>query len=129
MSDLLLDTHVMLAVIDPDNFAVPRALSSALATEDHTLFVSGVSLWELAIKHRLGKLPLRIALDDWPTALALAEIEIIDISTMHIIAELDPLPSTKDPFDRLLLAIAQVEGINLVTVDKAMRDHPLAWRP
>jgi PIN domain nuclease of toxin-antitoxin system len=129
MPGLLLDTHVMLAVVDPDSFAVPQTLSSAVETGDEPVFVSAASLWEIAIKHRLGKLPLTIELDDWPSALAQYQIEIIDISPRHVLAETSPVPPTKDPFDRLLLAVAQVEGLNFVTVDKAMRDHPLAWRP
>jgi PIN domain nuclease of toxin-antitoxin system len=77
----------------------------------------------------MGKLPLTIPLTDWPSALSDAEIQLIDISVAHILAEVEPLPSTKDPFDRWLLATAEVERLGFVTVDRAMLDHPLAWRP
>jgi PIN domain nuclease of toxin-antitoxin system len=129
MANLLLDTHVMLAIVDPGNFALPTRYLNSLETDDHSLAVSSVSLWEVAIKHRMGKLPLVMQLDEFPSALSHAGMRIVDISVAHILAELDPLPSTKDPFDRLLLATSSVERMLLATVDRALIDHPLAWRP
>jgi PIN domain nuclease of toxin-antitoxin system len=46
----------------------------------------------------------------------------------HVITLVLPEPPTRDPFDRLLLAQAQVEGLQLVTIDRALIDHPLAYR-
>ena len=128
MARLLLDTHAVLGMIDPINFALPRAFAEKL-DGNHELFASSISLWEIAIKNRLGKLPLAIPLVEWPSALTDAEIGLLDLSVEHILAELEPLPSTKDPFDRLLLAIAHFERLEFVTIDRALIDHPLAWRP
>ncbi len=55
-------------------------------------------------------------------------ISLLDIDHHHVLAELDPEPATRDPFDRLLLAQCQVEGMQLVTIDRALAGHPLAWR-
>jgi PIN domain nuclease of toxin-antitoxin system len=55
-------------------------------------------------------------------------IETLPITRDHVIAELDDEPNTRDPFDRLLLAICQVGDMRLVTLDRVLAAHPLAWR-
>ena len=126
---LLLDTHVLLAVAENDFGRLPDPLSQAARDEANALFGSGASLWETAIKHRLGKLPLPCPLEEWPMLLSTLGIALLEIRNAHILAEADPLPDTRDPFDRLLLAVCQVEQMRLLTVDRSLRSHPLAWRP
>jgi len=53
-------------------------------------------------------------------------ISILSIEISHVISATHPEPETRDPFDRLLLAQCQVEGMKLVTVDRLLRQHPLA---
>jgi PIN domain nuclease of toxin-antitoxin system len=55
-------------------------------------------------------------------------IGVIPVSREHVVAGLESETNTRDPFDRLLLAICQVEGMWLVTLDRALAEHPLAWR-
>ena len=90
---------------------------------------SAPSLWEISIKNRLGKLPLSLPISEWPSFLADSRLELVEIRVAHIVADLDPMPDTKDPFDRLIAATAMVEGLKLVTVDRALLRLPLAWRP
>lgn len=52
----------------------------------------------------------------------------LDVTTDHALVEVDPVPATRDPFDRLLLGVCAVEGMRLVTTDRVLQDHPLAWR-
>lgn len=92
-------------------------------------YMSVASLWEAAIRHRLGKLPLPCPLEEWPIVLAAMGVEQIEVRAEHAIAEVDPWPKTNDPFDRLLLAVAQVEDMQIMTIDRKLLDHPLAWRP
>lgn len=127
--DLLLDTHVMLGLAEPEHFPLPPAFESALDAHDGHFFVSNASLWEMAIKHRQGRLPLPVPLSEWPTMMFITGLHLLDITTSHVLADLDPVPDTKDPFDRLLLAIAAAEGMQLATIDTELRDHPHAWRP
>lgn len=56
-------------------------------------------------------------------------MSIMPIEHRHATAALDPDPATRDPFDRMLLAQCAVEELRLVTVDRALTGHPLAWRP
>lgn len=129
MIRLLLDTHVLLGLVDRDLVPLPEAVVALLAAPGHRTFVSVASLWEAAIKHRLGKLPLPCPLDEWPVVLESAGVIPLPVTIGHVTADLDPWPDTKDPFDRLLLAAASVEGMKLVTFDQKLADHPLAWRP
>lgn len=126
--NLLLDTHVMLGVVEPDIYRLPSTIGNLLAKDDHLYFVSVASLWEISIKNRLGKLPLDCPLAAWPSLLATLGVSLIDISVEHVLADLDPTPDTKDPFDRLILSTAMIENMRLVTVDRALSAHPLAWR-
>lgn len=78
---------------------------------------------------RLGKLPLSIALHDLPDELATGKFRMVDVELRHDLHELAQVPATKDPFDRLLLAVAEIEDARLLTADAKLLDHPLAWRP
>ncbi len=91
--------------------------------------VSAASLWEIAIKVRLAKLSLGGNLADLPDLLNSLGVPVLPIDDRHALASVTPEPPTRDPFDRMLLAQCQVEGLRLVTVDRALVDHPLAWRP
>jgi PIN domain nuclease of toxin-antitoxin system len=92
-------------------------------------FVSVASVWEIALKSRLGKLYPLTDLDKIPPALERIGVAILPVSLAHVLHTLDPEPPTRDPFDRLLLAQCHVEGLKLITVDRALVDHPLAFRP
>ncbi len=92
------------------------------------MWVSLASLWELAIKARLGKLPLAIALRQWPGALREMGFALLPIYSDQVLADIGPEPTHKDPFDRLLLGVCAAENMRLVTLDRALINHPLAWR-
>jgi len=109
----LLDTHVLLwARSTPDRLS-GEALDVLLSADD-VLYVSMASLWECAIKSSIGKLAVpdrfyRIVADDY-------EVLGIDVSHVEACAQL-PLHH-RDPFDRLLVAQAQLGGLILVTRDQ-----------
>jgi PIN domain nuclease of toxin-antitoxin system len=126
---LLLDTHILLSLTSGQGERLPAPIQGALRSDRNAMFASAVSLWEIAIKHRLGKLPLACALEKWPGALVALAIAQMEVVVSHVLAEADPVPDTRDPFDRLLLAICQVENMRLVTQDRSLLDHPLVWRP
>jgi PIN domain nuclease of toxin-antitoxin system len=90
--------------------------------------VSVASLWEIAIKHRLGKLNLLVELETLPETVAAMGADLIAITARHVLAQADPEPPTRDPFDRLLLSQCQTEGLRLMTIDRALVGHPLATR-
>ena len=120
---LLLDTHLLLwAAVEPQRLTKPaRAL---LENPDNELLFSAISLWEVAIKNSLGRpdfhldarLLRRGLLDN-----GYAELPVI---SEHTVATSDLPQIHKDPFDRLLVAQAIVEGILLLTVDPLVAKYP-----
>ena len=126
---LLLDTHIVLAVLGEGDAGL-TARHRALLTQPEVLaLVSVASLWEVAIKHRHGRLALTVPMDDLPERLRTLRMKLVPITVEHVLASYDPVPPTSDPFDRLLLAVTRVEAAALVTRDSRLREHPLAWRP
>ena len=124
--DLLFDMHSFVWWADE-----PTKLSrAALEDENNRLFLSDVSIWEIQIKVQIGKMKLKLPLQDLIDSQQRDnEVEILPIKTEHILA-LDNLPfHHKDPFDRLLIAQAIVEGFTIVTVDSEFPVYPakLLW--
>ena len=122
---LLLDTHIALTLLAEDEPDVPLDIVSGA---NATLFASVVSIWEIAIKFRLGKLRLGAPLPQLPDLLREMGCTLLTTNEQHVLAELNPEPQTRDPFDRLLLAQCQVENLRLVTLDRALAEHPLTRR-
>ncbi len=119
---VLLDTHILLEM-----------LGSGQAAEglwgQEVIHASVASLWEIAIKVRQAKLVTPVAVARLEVRLSGLGWTIIPIHASHATAEVSPWPDTNDPFDRLLLAVCQVENLRLVTRDRKLVDHPLAWKP
>jgi PIN domain nuclease of toxin-antitoxin system len=126
---LLLDTHIVLSIINERTADLPAPLRGVLADADSEFYASVASLWEIAIKWRLGKLRLSGDLAVLPDIVTSSGLELIPINERHVIATVRPEPMTRDPFDRLLLAQCSVEDLRLVTVDRALITHLLAVRP
>jgi len=125
----LLDTHVVLSIINERTADLPAALRGVLADQDSEFYVSVASLWEIAIKWRLGKLHISGNLELLPDIVTSVGLELIPINEHHVLAPIHPEPPTRDPFDRLLLAQCSVENLRLVTVDRALISHELAFTP
>lgn len=113
---LLLDTHVLLwATAEPERLA--ERLRHALAVPGNTVFVSAASVWEIAIKRALGRIVF--PLEDLDAVLARAGFEDLPIAAAHAIAAGGLPRHHADPFDRMLIAQAQVEDLTLVSEDAA----------
>ena len=123
---ILIDTHVALSILQTSLPQRYPAIAKRLFDPATIGFVSVVSLWEAAIKTRLGKLDPGMPLEDIAGFLEAVGIRMLAVDAAHVVAALDPEPGTRDPFDRLLLAQCQVEGMRLATVDRALIGHPLA---
>ena len=124
---ILLDTHILLSALGQVDLDLPPAIQQELAENDDAA-TSVASIWEIAIKQRIGKLRLTFAIDRLPTLIMRQDISILEIATEHTLANIGPEPTTKDPFDRLLLGVCAAERIQLLTIDRALAAHPLSWR-
>ena len=116
---LLLDTHVVLwaLVDDPRLEPVARAL---ILDPRIDVWVSAASIWEIAIKHSLGRGEMPISGREAVGYCRRAGYRWLDVTPEHaaMVETLPPLHA--DPFDRLLLAQARVEPMHLLTRDAAM---------
>ncbi len=126
---LLLDTHALLwSLTDPDR--LPVKTRRLVSDRQHDVLLSTVVLWEIAIKVALGKLPLQRDLASWlPGYVDALGYRLLPINLSHALAvEHVPLHH-RDPFDRLLVAQAQLEQATLVSADPvfARYDVPLLW--
>lgn len=122
---LLLDTHVVIwALHDPDRLR-PKT-RAAIETEENETFVSAVTPWELAIKGpREG---LRIP-DDLEAQVDRRGFDLLPVLFRHM----EPIGSMpyhhRDPFDRMLVAQAVVDGLTIITADRKMTEYQVALMP
>lgn len=123
---VLLDTHILLAILEQQLEKFTPGIWSLLADPAGEFHASVASLWEIAIKWRLGKLQLTPGLKTLPGLLTDMGVELVPINEHHTLIAVEPEPLTRDPFDRLLLAQCQVEDLRLVTIDRALVAHPMA---
>ena len=126
---LLLDTHILLAVVNGKLDRLPMAHRQQVLDVSSDLFSSTARLWEIAIKVRLGKLELAGEIEALETTCTAFNIAVLSILPRHALTEVVPEPATRDPFDRLLLAQASVEGMRLLTLDRALIGPPFTWAP
>jgi PIN domain nuclease of toxin-antitoxin system len=122
---LLLDTHVVLAWLLGDSDLGPRA-GRQLEDDSNQLIVSAVVVWEVAIKRALGKLevPMTFVAD-----VVQSDALKLPVTLQHA-AGVEYLPQHhRDPFDRLLISQARIEGMTLVSSDTTMQayDVPVLW--
>jgi PIN domain nuclease of toxin-antitoxin system len=120
---LLLDTHLLIWAAD-DIKRVPPDARVLMADEENELLFSVVSIWEVAIKCGLNRPDFHV--DARKLRRGLIDNGYIELPILgeHAVA-IDGLPSThKDPFDRMLIAQAMVEGITLITNDETMALYP-----
>lgn len=117
----LLDTHTLLWFLQDDS---QLSNKSRELIEISDVFVSIASLWEIAIKHSLGKLQLPKPFDDiFPEQLIINEIDIlsIDINHIKIVNQLKFIH--RDPFDRVIIAQALNNNLILISKDTKFADY------
>ena len=120
---LLLDTHILLwAAGVPDRRSVQvRALIDDPANQP---FFSAASIWEIAIKFPLGRGDPVPDPPELRQGLAAHDYTELPVTSAHAAAVAHLPPIHRDPFDRLLIAQAQVEGITLLTADRTVARYP-----
>lgn len=119
---LLLDTHVLLWALTDDARLRPD-VRDRIADGRTEVLVSAASAWEIAIKRALGRLQVP---GDLAIQLEAARFEGLDITIDHALAVGDLPDHHRDPFDRLLVAQAQVDRLTLVTHDPQIQRYDVA---
>jgi len=120
---LLLDTHILIWAAQGIS-SLPPGSRALLAAPDSELVFSVASLWEIAIKHGLGRNDFQVDPRVLRRGLIDNDYHELPILSAHAVA-IDALPPIhRDPFDRLLIAQAMVEGITLITNDETLARYP-----
>lgn len=126
MNRLLIDTNVAVWLLLGARDSVSVTAQALLQDEDNEVALSAVSVWEIAVKRSLGK--LKIA-DHWARALTRLPFDPLPVTAQHA-EHVEHLPwHHRDPFDRLLVAQAVIDGRTLVSADRrlAAYDVPVLW--
>jgi len=124
---ILLDTHIWLWWLHtPDQLSERGRNLLTIGENQNALIVSAISVWEIAVKHSNGKLPLPLPINEW---FGLATIR--PGITIEPLDPLDAITSTqlpgdfhKDPADRIIVAIAYRRNIELITCDQKILNYP-----
>lgn len=124
--NLLLDTVTIMRI------ALDESLLSAVAVDayrdpSNSLFISVVSIWEILVKNKLGKLPLPMPLHDLLEPIqAATKMQVLPLkeSAAYRVASLPDLH--RDPFDRLLICQALDESLTILTPDAEIKAYPVA---
>ena len=126
MRGLLVDTNVIVWLLLGDRPRVSETARLALEDERNRVVVSAATVWEIAVKRSLGKLTIE---DGWSRALARLGFDALPVTSIHAEA-VEHLPwHHRDPFDRLLVAQANIEGLELVSADPRLAAYGvgLVW--
>ena len=129
---VLLDTTYLYRLMEAVGTlsAADRAFLGVRATE---VYVSAVSLWEMRLKYAAirpsGERKSRFAARKVLAMLENQDVVFLPLTMTHAAAALDHPLDHPDPFDDVLLAQAQAEGLRLLTVDRELVTHPLAVTP
>lgn len=118
--NLLLDTHAFLWAIDNHPNLSPKA-REAIIDGNNIVFVSAASAWEITLKKAIGK--LKLPKGDYLEELAAHRFTPLNITTQHALAVEHLPPHHKDPFDRMLIAQAQVERLTVISRDEQMNAY------
>jgi PIN domain nuclease of toxin-antitoxin system len=126
---LLLDTHAFLWAV-AESGGLSLVARKAMQDNRNEVFVSAVSAWEIATKFRIGKLPgARPVVQGFDAIMHRMQATDLPITRAHALRAGSYPQKHGDPFDRMLVAQAQIEGLTLVSKDRALRQFgvELLW--
>lgn len=119
---LLLDTHLLVWAVHRSE-RLPRAARDAIADASNTPVFSSASVWEVAVKTARGRESFRVDAAELRGGLLASGYREVAVTGEHAVAVGRLPPLHKDPFDRLLIAQAQVERATLLTADPGMAPY------
>lgn len=121
----LLDTHVFLWLAS-DSKRLSASSLKVINDSGSRVFISLVSIWELQIKYQLGKLQLRLPVSQLVNEQQTQNgLDLLSVTTSHIYDLQNLSDHHRDPFDRLLIAQARVEGMTLISQDAVISQYPV----
>ena len=112
---ILLDTHILLWCLEGSH-SLPIRAEELIQSADE-VYASTVNIWEMIIKQSIGKLTLKMDINDLVSVIKQSGFELLSIKPEHAIKLADLEDYHRDPFDRMLIAQSLVEPLHLVTGD------------
>ena len=121
---LLLDTHILLWAIGKSG-ELSEKVKHEIKNPDNTVLVSAVSLWEIALKHSLGKLTVNFDIQEIPRYCERMLFELLPLDPVQALKspQLPPKINHKDPFDRMLIYQCIANGYTLASRDKTIEQY------
>jgi PIN domain nuclease of toxin-antitoxin system len=123
VSGYLLDTHVVLWWLD-DPAKLSEKARQAIRHADNRVYVSAAAVWEMGIKKSLGRLDIPANL---PDVLRGDNIEVLDVNIHHALSVADLPILHQDPFDRMQIVQANLEGLTILTRDERIQQYDVSW--
>lgn len=120
--NLLLDTHALIWFITLDK-NLPAKTKSIIENTDNRCWVSIASLWEIGIKHSLGKLNVEIGLSELFKIIEQSGFEILTVTPQHTLVVASLNFHHRDPFDRMLVSQAISDKLTIVTKDSILKQY------
>lgn len=120
---IVLDTHALLWwALDPDRLSV-AASAKLTEMEQHGGFASSISIWELGVKVKQGKLDLGISVEEFARRVQRsATVELLPVDTATWLRSVDLAWPHRDPADRVIVATALLRGVPVLTADETIRE-------
>ncbi|MCP5366366.1 MAG: type II toxin-antitoxin system VapC family toxin [Hyphomicrobiales bacterium] len=123
MTGLLLDTHVLVWLLEDESSVGPQTRAAAnRALAEDGLFVSAISFWEVAMLQQKGRLALAMTPGNWRRAVIGRQIREIPVDGGIGMAAVDLPRFHADPADRMIVATAQRAGMTMATADGRILD-------
>ena len=121
----LLDTHALLWYwTEPERLS--KRVIDILLDDNNDIYVSSASVWEMATKHRKGKLgQANIILQNFAKLVSDSDFKTLSINWQHAKLSGEYALNHADPFDRMLVAQAQIENLQLISCDKEIQNFPI----
>jgi PIN domain nuclease of toxin-antitoxin system len=117
----LIDTHILLWWFFNDP-KLDDPCREIIRQPNHRIFVSSATAWEIATKYRIGKLPEAKAIaEDYPQLLQQAQFIELAITSAHALRAGSLPIAHRDPFDRMIMAQAEIENIPVISGDRAFQ--------
>jgi PIN domain nuclease of toxin-antitoxin system len=120
----LLDTHVVIWLLEGDS-KLSNTAKINIENVDNEVFVSVISLFEIAIKVKIGKLSFDKKIQDVVKELDNQGIKLLPLTSYHIdnYQSVPLFPEHRDPFDRILIATALQEELSIITIDEKFENY------
>lgn len=121
---LLLDTHILLWFVNDDP-QLQDGLKDLIEDKNNTIYLSLASLWEMSIKHNLGKLKFESSYQEFVEVEIIQScISLLGIKVNHLYVNAHLPLYHKDPFDRLIISQSIAENISLISIDPIFSQYP-----